>query len=108
MHVRYSENCLWSYSLSRPITFIKAFLISKRIETLLELHSWIEWLLAVLQLIWSLWILAFTNETPYDTVHKMETGPGDTKSDENKQNITSVNGPCGSSVTDSDQSVNIK
>ena len=56
----------------------------------------------------SLWYLAFTTEAPYDTDHKMDTGPEDTSSDENKQNITNVTGSCGSSVTESDQSVSIK
>ena len=58
-------------------------------------------------MIWSLLLLAFTTEPQYDTAQKTDTGPKDTSGDENKQDLTDVNGSCGSSVTDSDQSVNI-
>ena len=58
-------------------------------------------------MIWSLLLLAFTTEPQYDTAQKTDTGPEDTSGDGNKQNVTNVNGSCGSSVTDSDQSVKI-
>ena len=58
-------------------------------------------------MIWSLLLLAFTTETQYDTAQETDTGPEDTSRDGNKQNVTNVNGSSGSSVTDSDQSVNI-